>query len=519
LLDILSPVKVERMKRFLHVIAIMTLLFILSHSAKAQVIIAGPAIGTISACEGTPSSRPNILQFNIAGVNLSANIIVAAPTGFEVSLVSGSGFADSLPIIPSGGVVNSTAVYVRSAASAAVGFITGYIKLTSSMATPQSVVVTASVRGLATVNQVPSQTFFNGAATAAVNFTGTAVAFYTWVNSNPAIGLGASGIGNIPSFTAVNNGNNLIIDTITVTPTNASGCNGPAITFTITINPGAVPIITPTGPLSPLSTIYGTYSTAGKFNVSGVNLPAGILVTVPAGFEVSADSITFRNAVTIGTGGTIASTPVYIRLKATAAVGSYGGNILLSSNGTVNTSIVMPASLVTRAQLTVTADNKSKTFDMANPALTITYSGFVNNDGPAQLTTPPGITTTAVTTSPVGQYPITVFGAASANYTFVYVAGVLTIDPAPIVISVPNAFTPNGDGINDTWDIKYLNTYASCTVEVFNRFGASIYFSNGYPAAWDGRYKGADLPVGTYYYVINLGNGSKQISGYVTIIR
>jgi gliding motility-associated-like protein len=84
---------------------------------------------------------------------------------------------------------------------------------------------------------------------------------------------------------------------------------------------------------------------------------------------------------------------------------------------------------------------------------------------------------------------------------------------------VPNAFTPNGDGINDTWDIKYLSSYPNCTVEIFNRYGTRMYFSNGYPIAWDGRYKGADVPVGTYYYIINPNSGRKPISGYVAIIR
>jgi gliding motility-associated-like protein len=87
---------------------------------------------------------------------------------------------------------------------------------------------------------------------------------------------------------------------------------------------------------------------------------------------------------------------------------------------------------------------------------------------------------------------------------------------APVV---PNTFTPNGDGVNDTWDIKYLNTYPNVTVEIFNRYGSKMYFSNGYPVPWDGRFNGGDLPVGTYYYIINPNSGRKPITGYVSIIR
>ena len=84
---------------------------------------------------------------------------------------------------------------------------------------------------------------------------------------------------------------------------------------------------------------------------------------------------------------------------------------------------------------------------------------------------------------------------------------------------MPTAFTPNGDGVNDTWNIKYLDQYPNATVEVFNRYGERVYFSNKYPVPWDGTYKGANLPAGTYYYIINPNSGRKALSGYVAIIR
>jgi gliding motility-associated-like protein len=84
---------------------------------------------------------------------------------------------------------------------------------------------------------------------------------------------------------------------------------------------------------------------------------------------------------------------------------------------------------------------------------------------------------------------------------------------------IPNTFTPNGDGINDTWDIQYLNEYHFCTVNIFTRYGEKVFTSVGYGIPWDGKYRGADLPQGTYYYIINPGNGRKVLSGSVTIIR
>lgn len=84
---------------------------------------------------------------------------------------------------------------------------------------------------------------------------------------------------------------------------------------------------------------------------------------------------------------------------------------------------------------------------------------------------------------------------------------------------IPNAFSPNGDGINDTWNIKYLESYPGATVEVYNRYGQIIYRSLGYSKPWDGRVSGSPLPIGTYYYIINPKNNKPQITGAITIIR
>ncbi|MCC8426151.1 PKD domain-containing protein [Mucilaginibacter sp. UR6-11] len=84
---------------------------------------------------------------------------------------------------------------------------------------------------------------------------------------------------------------------------------------------------------------------------------------------------------------------------------------------------------------------------------------------------------------------------------------------------IPNTFTPNGDGINDTWNIKYLDDYLDCTVDIFNRNGQKVYRSVGYTIAWDGRFNNANLPVGVYYYIIDPKHGRLPLTGYVTIIR
>ena len=84
---------------------------------------------------------------------------------------------------------------------------------------------------------------------------------------------------------------------------------------------------------------------------------------------------------------------------------------------------------------------------------------------------------------------------------------------------VPNIFSPNGDGIHDKWEIPYLISYPGCTVDIYNRYGQLIYHSVGYDKPWDGTVNGNQVPVGTYYYIIDPKNGKQKMSGYVDVIR
>lgn len=86
-------------------------------------------------------------------------------------------------------------------------------------------------------------------------------------------------------------------------------------------------------------------------------------------------------------------------------------------------------------------------------------------------------------------------------------------------LKIPNVFSPNGDGINDTWIIKNISDYPNAVVQVFNRYGQKVFESKGYPQPWDGTYKGSPLPLATYYYVIDLKNGFNALTGSITILK
>lgn len=86
--------------------------------------------------------------------------------------------------------------------------------------------------------------------------------------------------------------------------------------------------------------------------------------------------------------------------------------------------------------------------------------------------------------------------------------------------SVPNAFSPNGDGVNDVWNIKNLKNYPNPSIQVFSRYGDRVFSSfSSADIAWDGKLNGIDIPVGTYYYIVKPGSGKAPISGSVTVLR
>ena len=114
----------------------------------------------------------------------------------------------------------------------------------------------------------------------------------------------------------------------------------------------------------------------------------------------------------------------------------------------------------------------------------------------------------------------------SRTYTLTVtdVRGCVSSDEVNVIVSpeitIPNAFTPNGDGVNDQWNIRGLVAYQQATVDVFDRNGQKIFHSVGYGNPWDGTYKGQQVPYGVYYYIIDPKlTGLQVLSGSVTVIR
>ena len=85
--------------------------------------------------------------------------------------------------------------------------------------------------------------------------------------------------------------------------------------------------------------------------------------------------------------------------------------------------------------------------------------------------------------------------------------------------TIPNAFSPNNDGINDRWNIPFLELYPDAIITVFNRYGQPVYTTSGNYKPWDGKQKGKPLPAATYYYTVVSTDNNLKYSGSVLIIR
>ena len=162
----------------------------------------------------------------------------------------------------------------------------------------------------------------------------------------------------------------------------------------------------------------------------------------------------------------------------------------------------------------------------AGPDKTLLEGGFITLDGSGSgngisyLWTPnTSIDSTQIPVPKVSPtvditYTLTVTsadGCINSDLVFVHVL------KTPLI---PNAFSPNSDGINETWVIQYLNSYPNVEVSVFNRYGQPVFHSSGYSKYWDGTYNSKALPAGTYYYVIDRKiEGAKKLTGWVMILR
>jgi hypothetical protein len=221
--------------------------------------------------------------------------------------------------------------------------------------------------------------------------------------------------------------------------------------FGVTYFGGATPDLVVSYPMTDVAPVHaGSYQVIVQYLGNADYM--GSTASASYSIDKANQTITWASPAAIGYGTALsgAQLDATVSVVGPAAAGAltYGppaGTVLHAGKGQVllvtaaETSDYNPASAsvtidVNPAVLTVTANNTTRVYGSALPALTASYSVFVNGDTPASLTTPP-VLSSAPPTSHMGVYGITAGGAGDPDYTITYIGGTLTITPAPLTIT------------------------------------------------------------------------------------
>ncbi len=296
--------------------------------------------------------------------------------------------------------------------------------------------------------------------------------------------------------------------------------NSDAVTSATITSTGAVATATVAGNTYPIIPSNAVGSGLTNYNITYTN---GAMTVNKATLTVTANNqtkiygstnptltITYSGFVNGDSQASLTTQPTATTTATTASnVGSYTITPAGGVSANYSFTYVTGSLTVTKATLTVTANNQTKTYGSANPTLSIAYAGFVNGDNQFNLTTQPTASTTAITSSPIGTYPITVTGGVSTNYSFTYVAGTLTVTQAVLTITANNQSRAYG-AANPTFTFTYSGFVNGDTQAVVTGTTAT---TSATTASNVGTYNivpsGASAPA---YYTINYVNGTLTVT-------
>jgi gliding motility-associated-like protein len=249
----------------------------------------------------------------------------------------------------------------------------------------------------------------------------------------------------------------------------------------------------------------------------------------------SAQQISFTDLSTIPSPGSIPSTGYYWDFGGFGFSVAKDTSIIFPSQGLYNITHVVTStngcvSSITKS-LNITPKPKSKFIYINSNVQTLeTNISFVDSSQAAQTwywDFGNGSTSNqqnpATTYSANGTYTVSLtitdqFGCVDTYTALVRISNIVS----EITQLIPNIISPNNDGKNDFWRLDFINVfYKNAEIEIFNRWGESIFKSTGYDNAWDGSYKGNPLPVGAYYYTINLHDPKEEkiYKGTITLLK
>jgi hypothetical protein len=440
-----------------------------------QITVSPTTLSGFSTNQGTASTTQT---YTVRGAYLGANLSIAAPTGYEISTTSGSGFASSLTLTPNSGTVPLTTIYVRLASTAAAGTPSGNITHTSTDATTQNVAVSGTVITGATptinITGTPLSAFITneGTASAEQNYSvsGSNLTANIVLTAPTGFEISASsGSGFGSSLTLTQSSGSVsatpiyvrLIGTSAGTPSGnithtSTGVTTQNVAVSGTVNTVSTPAINIMGtPLSAFTTFEGTPSVSQSYSVSGTNLTANISVTAPTGFEISTSSGSgFGSSLTLTqSSGSVSATPIYVRLIGTSA-GTPSGNITHTSTGATTQNVAVSGTVNALPLITITGSTTAFSTFVGTPSANQTYTVSGSNlTADIALTAPTGFEiSTSASSGFAGSLTLTQTGG-SVSTTTIYVRLIGT-----------SAGTPSGNITHTSTGATMKNVAVSGTV-------------------------------------------------------
>jgi len=210
---------------------------------------------------------------------------------------------------------------------------------------------------------------------------------------------------------------------------------------------------------------------------------------------------------------------------------SLGENKILLSYGTEACGIFTSDTIRVFLDEAPEAVNDNYSFsDASEMLLPVFDNDFVPASSEVNITRQPQFGSVSVERTGINLKPASGFiGTVNFTYEICGLECEGLCDEATVIVSMgdvgdcvaPTIITPNGDGVNDVFVVPclYSGIYPESQLSIFNQWGTTVYESKNYDNDWRGTYNDKDLPVGTYYYILNLNDGSEPLHGFLIIER